>query len=270
MAQPNYPKPGSLALMRGLERAFGKKLTIDEKRPPPNAPTSPKNRKKRVSFNNEGDVDLKMKAWDSLNIPQYDQDFEHVFFQIGFIDFIKDLEKLNDGLILPLHVVKQKWDKLMENKFDLWDCENICAGEKKYMLVQALNFANEDNYETYRAGKNGVDEHNALEAERNTKNAVASKAGKSRKARKRAERQRRAERKMGGDVTMGNTLTKQMGVKKRTKRSRDYRYEPLEDLIASRLRSMVDPPELPPILANLVAGVPKPVPDLDEDVKMEL
>ncbi|KAH9216418.1 hypothetical protein DL95DRAFT_460278 [Leptodontidium sp. 2 PMI_412] len=270
MAQPNYPKPGGPASIRSLERAFEKKFTIDEKRPSPNAPKDPRNRKKRVSLNSES-ADLRMKAWDNLNLPQYAQDFEHVFSQISFTGFIRDLERLNDGLILPLHVVKAKWAKLMEDKFDHWDCEDIYAAEKKNRLVQALGSANEENYEAYRAGMNGVDEWNALEAERNAKNSAASRAGKSRKERKKAGRQsRKEERKMSGDVIMGNTLTRPMGVKKRAKKHRLGHEEVVKDPVASRLRSKVEAPDLPPLQGYLAAGVPEPVPDLGADVKMEL
>ncbi|KAH7342952.1 hypothetical protein BKA65DRAFT_587224 [Rhexocercosporidium sp. MPI-PUGE-AT-0058] len=295
MAQPNYPMPGGPASMKSLERAFGKsespspsnlsgyqqnvahqltspsEFTIDETKAPAQHPRGRKHREKQSKYNDDGS-DFALKGWGNLNLPKYAEGFEHVFFEIGFTGFIKDLEKLNDDLILPLHVVTAKWEMLMEKKYLNWDGDDVSAAEKKDRLDQALASANKENYEKYRAGMNGVDEFNALEAERNAKNAAASKCGKSRKARKLTERQaRRGERKMGGgNVAMGNTLTKPMGVKKRTKKCKAGHEVVMEDPVASRLRTMVEAPELPPLENHLVNGVAEPLPDFSEDVKMEL
>ncbi|PVH89903.1 hypothetical protein DL98DRAFT_565150 [Cadophora sp. DSE1049] len=255
MAQSYQPKPGGRASMKTLERAFSKKFTIDD-----------------------DELDYKMSAW-NLKLPRYKEDFEHVFFQIGFIGFLKDLEQLNKNLILPLHVAAAKWKDVIEAKHAVWKADDICDAEKRDRLTQALLSANEENYEAYRMSTLGDENRRAQAEDREAKAqrmASLAKNGETsstKKQRKRASKRANKKLKEQGGIVLGRTLTQHSGIQKSFKKARtgNREIEIQKDPIASRLRSKVAAPELPPLENEpLFGGVPVPVPSVSVDISMEL
>ncbi|KAH7419066.1 hypothetical protein BKA64DRAFT_633767 [Cadophora sp. MPI-SDFR-AT-0126] len=249
------PKPGSAASMKSLGRAFSKKFTIDD-----------------------DELDYKMTDL-NLKLPRYKEDFDHVFYQIGFIGFLKDLEQLNKNTILPLDVAAAKWKEVIEPIHAEWRFDHICAAENRDRLTQALLSANEENYEAYRMSTLGDENQKAQAAEGDTKaQHMASLENKgetssTRKPRKRSSRRANKKLKEHGGLGLGTTLTQYSGVQKNSKKARGglREVEVRKDPIASRLRSKATAPELPPLENDpLLQGVSMPVPSSSVDIAMEL
>ncbi|KAK0124280.1 hypothetical protein ONS95_009252 [Cadophora gregata] len=167
----------------------------------------------------------------SLKMPHYKEDFEHIFAQIGFAGFLKDLERLNQNLASPLNTAAIKWKKLIELKHAEWKADDICDAERRDRLTQALLSANE-NIEAY------------MDCEERGKGHFGTKM-----RRKRATRREKKKLREDGGTAMGTTLTQRSGEQKNFKNAKIKKKKVVvqKDSIASRLRSKVDAPELPPI-----------------------
>ncbi|KAG4426376.1 hypothetical protein IFR04_000559 [Cadophora malorum] len=225
--EDSLAKLGSTSTINALERAFSKKFTI---------------------YHNDLKESNDTPDYEKVKVPQYKEDFEHIFSKIGFVGFLRKLKFLNRNLNLTLDIAVTKWKEIVEAKHAEWKCDDISDAQKSDMLAQALLSANEENSEISRA--------------------MSTKKRKD-KASKRAKRKAKQQ----GGAGSRPTLTRNSGVRKNTRRSRDVEGEVVvqKDPIASRLRSKIAAPDLPPLEHDaLIRGTTVPVPSAGADVEMEL
>lgn len=201
-----------------------------------------------------------------MKVPQYKEDFEHIFSKIGFVGFLRKLKFLNRNLNLTLDIAVTKWKEIVEAKHAEWKCDDISDAQKSDMLAQALLSVGVSRYRTCSSQLT-----DALQA--NEENSEISRAMSTKKRKDKASKRAKRKAKQQGGAGSRPTLTRNSGVRKNTRRSRDVEGEVVvqKDPIASRLRSKIAAPDLPPLEHDaLIRGTTVPVPSAGADVEMEL
>ena len=131
-----------------------------------------------------------------MKVPQYKEDFEHIFSKIGFVGFLRKLKFLNRNLNLTLDIAVTKWKEIVEAKHAEWKCEDISDAQKSDMLAQALPSVRVSRYRTCSSELT-----DALQANEENSEIYRAMSTKKRKD-KASKRAKRTAKQQGGEAAL--------------------------------------------------------------------